>query len=106
MHSVAELRRIKDQGGACGAAGPRQRRAQALGGPPGHTPARTTQDIQIKSASTARQAGTLHSRLLAPDCPARGHRVKGGPMGRRCAQTLDPAATHQLFGAYEKDGQE
>jgi hypothetical protein len=35
-----------------------------------------------------------------------GHRIKGGPPGRRFEQTFEPASTHTDLGAYEQDGQE
>jgi hypothetical protein len=38
----------------------------------------------------------------ASQCPARDCRVKGGPPGRRFAQTLDPAATPGDWGACEE----
>jgi hypothetical protein len=43
---------------------------------------------QIEAAHTSRRPVHLAAVFLAPDCPARGHRVKGGPTGRRFAQTL------------------
>jgi hypothetical protein len=47
--------------------------ARAARRKPGHT----TQDTQIKGGSHDMQAGAACSRLLAHDCPARGHCVKG-----------------------------
>ncbi len=46
--------------------------------------------------------------FLATHCPARGHRVNGGPTGRRmrsATPTIDALATHKDLGAYEGDGQ-
>ncbi len=48
-----------------------------------------------------------HSVHLAPDCPARGHRLNGDPPGRRtrsATPTIDPATSHMGPGAYEEDG--
>jgi len=48
----------------------------------------------------------LHEAVfLAPNCPARGCRVKGGSADRRFAQTLDPSATHKDSAAARRFGQ-
>ncbi len=46
---------------------------------------------------------------LAPDCPARSHRVNGGPASRRsrsATPTIDPSTAPMGLGACEDDGQE
>jgi hypothetical protein len=66
-----------------------QRSASALGGPAGAAPRLSSP--QISQAHPARSPVLPESPSSSPhDCPARGHRVKGGPAGRRFAQTLDP----------------
>jgi hypothetical protein len=40
--------------------------------------------------------------FLAPDCPARGHRVNGGRRMRSATPTIDPVTTHKGFGACEE----
>ena len=75
----------------------RQRRAQPFPRPARRTPGRTTQDTQIKLAQAAGTAQHA-TAFLAPDCPARGHRVNGGPPGRRMRSappTIDTATTHK-----------
>jgi len=93
----------RNQGGACGAAGPASAPGSAVERPARHTPGHTRQAGKSTSAH-ATQTGTARSRLLAPDCPARSHCVKGGPAGRRFVQTLDPAAAPKGSGACEQDG--
>jgi hypothetical protein len=41
--------------------------------------------------SSVMRSGAAGPSSSAIQCPARGHRVKGGPTGRRFVQTLDPA---------------
>jgi len=51
---------------------------------------------------------TLGSVFLGFNCPDRGHRVQGGPAGRRtrsATPTLDPAATHLLLAPTRRTGQ-
>jgi len=51
--------------------------------------------------------GVLHEAVFpAPDCPARGYRVKGVPTGRPFGQTLDPAPTRTDLGACGEDEQD
>jgi hypothetical protein len=78
----------RHQGGACGAAGPASAPGLSVGdarpahaGPHPH-------GRQIEAAHTSRRLVHLAAVFLAPDGPARGHRVKGGPTCRRFAQTL------------------
>ncbi len=47
--------------------------------------------------------------FLALDCPDRGHRVQGGPAGRRMRSappTLDPASTQLVLAPTRKTGTE
>ncbi len=51
---------------------------------------------------------TLGSVFLGFECPDRGHRVQGGPAGRRtrsATPTLAPAATHLVLGPARRTGQ-
>jgi len=51
---------------------------------------------------------TLGSVFLGFNCPDRGHRVQGGPAGRRTRSAtlpLDPAATHLLLAPTRRTGQ-
>jgi len=98
------------QGGAYGAAsdalraGLRPWRGSARRGRA--VPAGRVADLE---GSLAVQAAAGTAVFLAPHCPARGHRVQGGPAGRRmrsAAPTPDPVTTHLGFGSCEEDGEE
>src|SRR6266568_131541 len=71
----------------------------SLGGPPSARRATHHRGHSDQDGSTG--TGRVPARgpvFLAPDCPARGHRVQGGPPGRRtrsATPTLDPATTHK-----------
>jgi hypothetical protein len=85
------------QGGACGAAGPASAPGSALARPARRTPGHTR--AAPRSRPLARRARRVQraAAYLAPDCPARGCRVNGGPSGRRkrsAAPTIDPTTTH------------
>ena len=67
---------LLDQGGACGAAGPASAPGSALGRPARRTPGHTRRTRRSKRLANT-QAGGRRAVLSAPDCPARGHRVKG-----------------------------
>jgi hypothetical protein len=72
----------------------RQRWAQRWGRPPTArraAPCRARRSRRLNDTWPLQRAAVF----LAPDCPARGHRVKGAPPGRRFAQTLDPASTRK-----------
>jgi hypothetical protein len=54
-------------------------------------------------------AGRGYAVFLGFDCPDRGHRVQGGPAGRRMRSappTLDPASTHLVLAPTRKAGTE
>ena len=51
-----------------------------------------------KGAHMQEPGTAKESVFLAPDCPARGHRVNGDPTGRRtrsATPTIDPTTTHK-----------
>ena len=52
---------------------------------------------QIRQAHLSRRPMLAWAVFLAPDCPARGHRINGGPEGRR---TRSAAPTIDLFMTY------
>jgi len=87
---------LENQGGACGAAGPASAPGSALARPARRTPGHTRQGARINWLTCHADRNSAQ-RLLAPDCPARSHRVKGGHGGRRFAQTLDSAVRSQGF---------
>lgn len=63
----------------------------------------------IAALTNRHQQQTRATVFLALDCPARGHRVQGGPAGRRtrsATPTLDPAATHLVLAPTRKAGTE
>jgi hypothetical protein len=97
---TAELRPIYDQERRRHAApqARRQRRARPWEARPAHAEPHTCMVAQIKMPHPPRKAVQLIAVFLALDCPARGHRVNGGPPGRRmltATPTIDPAPTHR-----------
>src|SRR5262249_36307343 len=101
-------RPARRQAGACGAAGPASASASGLGRPrPSHAGPDLAENADQMAHRTRRpvQCTTV---FLVPDCPARGHRVKGGPAGRRmrsAAPTIDPVTTHKDPAPTRKTGQ-
>jgi hypothetical protein len=86
----------------------RQRRAQPWEARPAHAGPIRTQDTLIKAAHPSRVPVGRTAVFLAPNCPVRGHRVNGGPAGRRTGSatpTIGTAAHSQGFGTYQEDGQ-
>jgi hypothetical protein len=74
---VAEIALNYDQGGASWRRWPGVSAGLALGRPrPSHAGPHP-QDTQIKTAHSPRRPVLQPAVNLAPDCPARGHRVKG-----------------------------
>jgi hypothetical protein len=74
---------VFDQGApASGAAGPASAAGSALGRPPTARRARPTSEApdQERFIGYTRMSST-QPVFLGPDCPARGHRIKGGPHG-------------------------
>jgi hypothetical protein len=60
-------------------------------------------------ANSPAPAGRGYAVFLGFDCPDRGHRVQGGPAGRRmrsATPTLDPASTHLVLAPTRKAGTE
>jgi hypothetical protein len=85
----------------------RQRPGLCLGRPT--RAARRATRYRTPSISTALPAlgSYCGAVFLASHCPARGHRVQGGPPGRRtrsAAPTQDPATTHLGLAATRKTG--
>jgi hypothetical protein len=79
----------------------RQRPGSALG-PPGRTPGRSAKARWSRRLIQPLLRFSAVSAFLAPDCPARGHRLKDGPPGlslRDGCATLDTAPNSQGIGA-------
>jgi hypothetical protein len=94
---VAKLSRDSYQGGACGAAGRRQRRLSLLGRPARRTPGHTGRGPQTKIAFTAHRPVARSPPSSAQECPTHGDRVNGAPCGHvardRLRRPLTPAVT-------------
>jgi hypothetical protein len=62
--------------------------------------------MMLAHRASGRAAGAV---FLAPDCPARGHRVKGAPYGRVATRSAaadpGPAVHSQGFRTCEDDGE-
>jgi hypothetical protein len=77
----------------------------ALGGPPSAPAPSRCQALLIQLLYLGRAGCPV---FLGFDCPDRGHRVQGGPPGRRtrsATPTLDLAATHLVLAPTRRTGQ-
>ena len=102
------IRPYSYQGGACGAAARRQRRAPGLARPrPSH--AGPKPQCGDQAARTAGRPVLRASVALAPDCPSRGPRVSVAPCGRVAARSAmpnpRPGVHSQRCGACERTEQ-